>query len=343
MTAPDLADVRLSVVVPTFNRRTSVERLLRALARQDLAAGSFEVIVSVDGSADGTLEAVNAFRGLARLTAVAHPNSGRASACNRGIRAARGDIVVILDDDMEPMSGCLAGHDAAHAGNARRCVMGPVPVAERGSPLQRYIADKFAAHHRRLASPDHDFTLRDFYSGNTSVRRSVLDEIGLFDEDFAAYGNEDLELAVRLRSAGVEIAFVQAAAAWQHWEKTFPALAADTSAKGMTAVLLATKHADVHRELQIALFDRPPRWWRMSRAVLLAASRTPIAPRLVIAAAVFLGLVRFPRMQLFHRFVLDYFYWLGVSAALRERGVQAPLRAAVADWSTREPQRLSLH
>jgi glycosyltransferase involved in cell wall biosynthesis len=46
----------VSVVIPTYQRRALLELALGALARQEMAAGQYEVVVSVDGSDDGTRE-----------------------------------------------------------------------------------------------------------------------------------------------------------------------------------------------------------------------------------------------------------------------------------------------
>ena len=136
------------------------------------------------------------------------PNGGRAAACNSAIRLAEGDLVVILDDDMEPAPGLLQAHRSEHH-RARRCVMGAVPITvEDGDPPHvRYVAAKFDQHLARLARPGHRFQIRDFYSGNSSVRRRSLLAAGLFDERFREYGNEDLELAHRLVAGGIELGF----------------------------------------------------------------------------------------------------------------------------------------
>jgi GT2 family glycosyltransferase len=337
----------LSVVVPTCERRDAVERLLRALLRQTLPPERFEVLVAIDGSEDGTRELVESFRSPYRLRGLWRPHGGRASACNRGARAATGHVVVFLDDDMEPLPGCLAAHRAAHDGRGRRCVLGAVPVAvpvaERESSLHRYVARKFEAHHRRLAGQGHRFTLRDFYSGNLSIPRSLLLEVGLFDEEFAAYGNEDLELAVRLRRAGVAITFDEDAVAVQHWEKNLARLASDTRAKGETVVLLARKHPDALPELQLSRYANAGLVWRLARAALVWAGPAPGWARAVIAFTTLLDRIRFPRTILYYRLVLDSFYWLGVRSALRRGGSRGSLGHALSRWSARETEGLPLH
>src|SRR5262249_41669387 len=94
---------RVSVVIPTYNRRHHVGRLLRAISAQTLSAAEFEVIVSIDGSDDGTREIVDSAAVPYRLGAIWHPRQGRAAACNAGIRIAGGELLVLLDDDMEPV------------------------------------------------------------------------------------------------------------------------------------------------------------------------------------------------------------------------------------------------
>src|SRR6187455_3008025 len=84
--APDR--VLASVIVPTWQRRASVARLLEALTRQTLEPGAFEVIVVVDGSTDGTVELLAAGWRPLQLLVHRQDNSGRAAACNAGLALA---------------------------------------------------------------------------------------------------------------------------------------------------------------------------------------------------------------------------------------------------------------
>src|SRR5215208_7003656 len=132
--------LRISVVIPTYQRCGSVRRTLEALARQTIPASEYEVIVSIDGSTDGTKEMIERFQAPFRLRGMWQPNQGRAAARNAGIRAAQGPLVVFLDDDMEPVSGFLAAHLDAHPAGSRRAVVGPVPITVDASspPLVLY-------------------------------------------------------------------------------------------------------------------------------------------------------------------------------------------------------------
>jgi glycosyltransferase involved in cell wall biosynthesis len=311
----------ISVVIPTFQRRASLERALRALRGQDFPAAEYEVVVSIDGSTDGTDRMVARFRADYALRAVSGPNRGRAAACNVGVQAARGRLIVLLDDDMEPIPGFLAAHAAAHRGNPRRGVIGAAPmlVHEGSAPLHRYIADRVNRHMERLGAPGFRVGFRDVYTGNFSIPREAFLEVGRFDEAFRTYGHEDYELALRLLNAGVEISFSPAAVARQHYEKDFAAVAKDNIAKGQNDVRFVAKHPEALGHLRLAGGDGG-RWWRLLRAVLLGLGG-PLTgtPDRIVRLVGRLEARGARRLDRYYDLAIDYFYWVGVRSGRRER------------------------
>src|SRR5215217_3365678 len=118
----------MTVVVPTYRRRDAVVRLLQALIdelRDEQVAAGVDLLVMVDGSRDGTLEAVQALECPVPLRALFHENAGRAATRNRGLAEAEGEILWFVDDDMVPTDGLLARHRRGHAGPTPRFMMGP--------------------------------------------------------------------------------------------------------------------------------------------------------------------------------------------------------------------------
>jgi GT2 family glycosyltransferase len=315
-----MPDPRISVVIPTYQRRASVQRAVAALTTQTLAPDEYEVVVAIDGSADGTREMLESVRAPCVIRHVWKQRGGRASACNAGLRLATAPVVVFLDDDMEASPALLAAHLDAHARAPDLGVVGAVPIrADASSPsVTRYIADRFNGHLTNLAVPGYEFGLRDFYSGNFSISRARMLDAGGFDEMFTAYGNEDLDLSLRLRARGVRLVFSAAAVAYQHYEKSFASLARDTIEKGRTAVQLAQKHPDSLEDLKLSQFDRGPVVSRAVRDTLLAAdARLPFVRGGVVRTMTWLGDRRLPGMQRLYPAVLDYFYWLGAREAQR--------------------------
>jgi GT2 family glycosyltransferase len=334
----------VSVIIPTHQRRESLRRALGSLDTQSAATGSYEVVVGVDGSTDGTHEMLDGLSVDYPLRAVPLPHRGRAAACNAAIGAAAGDILIVLDDDMEVVPEFVERHRAHHRPGTRCCVLGAVPVVvEKGSPLAaRYVEAKFAAHLERLADPAHRELPRSFYSGNTSLRAELFREAGGFDESFTAYGNEDVELALRLRAAGASIEYDPLALARQRYEKDLPGLAEDTFAKGGTTVLLAVAHPGIFGDLRLAEPRESSRPWLAARAVLLAITRLDrrVAGAVFTAASLLerLGLWRAP---LFYRAVLDYAFWAGVDTRLGDHA-EENLRSLHAELH-RGPIDLLLH
>jgi hypothetical protein len=146
------------------------------------------------------------------------------------------------------------------------------------------------------------------------VRKDLID-IGLFDEDFKIYGNEDLELSYRLRKAGISLVFCNEALAYQNYEKDFSALAHDNFSKGRTAVLFVGKHPDVYSELKIGTYNEASRPWRVLRAVLLKIGDVWKGMPQVVLNWVKVWSQLFPaHLPLVYQFALDYFFWLGVKS-----------------------------
>jgi len=322
----------ISVVIPTYQRRASVRRVLEALARQTIAATEYEVIVSIDGSDDGTREMIGHFQAAYRLSAIWQPNQGRAAARNAGIRSARGHLIVFLDDDMEPVPGFLQAHAQAHPPGSRRAVVGavPIPVEAASPPIVDYRRSGMSAHLDRLARPGYRLGFRDMYSGNLSLARDVVLEVGGFDEAFRLYGYEDYELALRLLRAGVELAYSPQAMAYQRYDKDFGALARDCVARGHTAVLFALKHPDVASNLKLATYRDGSHPWRILRSLALWLSRwLPWFPDALIGFMKWLERRRPRRLHHYYTLALDYFFWVGAGSALRRQRRSGPQGARV--------------
>ena len=102
--------LELSVVVATFNRGPLLERLLGQLSAQSLEPERYEVIVVDDGSTVPAASFVEPERYACAVLVLRQPNAGAAAARHRGILAARGELLVLIDDDMQAPKCYLAAH-----------------------------------------------------------------------------------------------------------------------------------------------------------------------------------------------------------------------------------------
>lgn len=311
----------VSVLIPTHQRRAALRAALESLARQSAGAGSYEVVVATDACSDGTQEMVDGLDVPYALRRVEPAGRGRSAAVNAALGAARGEVAIVLDDDMRVVPEFVERHRSHHPPGSRRCVLGAVPVAldEGSTHAARYVKAKFDLHLSRLSDPAHLALPRSFYTGNASLRTEVLREAGGFDESFGIYGNEDVELSLRLRKAGVELGYDPEALARQTYGKDLGGLQRDTLEKGRTTVLLARSHPEFFGDLRLAHPDDASRPWLAVRALLLwLTRRLPRITAVVFALFLLLERAGLWRLPLFYRPVLDYAFWAGVDAALRE-------------------------
>lgn len=265
---------RLTVVVPTFQRRDVVLSSLQALGRQETNE-PFDVVVVVDGSTDGTGDAVRATEWPFELGLIEQDNRGLAVARNRGARAARGEILLFIDDDMEAHPGLVAAHLDAHDQGAE-AVVGAMPLHPRSprsilSAGVGHWADELA---RRCAQPGYVLTPDDIFGGQLSIRRELFDRLGGFDERFTAggeFGNEDVDLSHRLVAGGNRVVFRSDAITYQRFVVTAGEHLRRWVEVGQADVKLARLHPGLDPSLRAATLDSAPQ--ALLERIVLAAPR----------------------------------------------------------------------
>jgi GT2 family glycosyltransferase len=207
--------LRISVVIPTYNRLDTLRHVIPALIAQDVRPEAFEVIVADSLSTDGTgAYLAEVARTHPNIRHLPGPYTGRASARNAGIAAARAPLVLFTDADIIASPDLISKHLARHA-TGRKAVI--------GCEIQ---VDTFDEYLRKRRDPAHEDALHPptrkrltwlyFMTGNASVARADLEAIGRFDEDFTGYGHEDLELGYRVQHAGIPIEYAPEAVNY-HW------------------------------------------------------------------------------------------------------------------------------
>ncbi len=241
--------MRLSVVIPTFNRKERLQRTLAALeAQAPNVAGGAEVVVVDDGSSDGTREMLAERSGHGSLRALFPPHGGPAHARNEGARAATGEILVFLGDDVVPRPGFLAAHEQAHRDVVApsRAVLGRTewdPGRMRVTPLLSHLDRRGLQFGYDLIRDPEDVPPWFFYASNVSLPRRLFLSIGGFDESFGGAAWEDVEFALRGREGAERLRIVyrpQAHALHDH-PTTLASFRARQRLSGQAAALLAAK------------------------------------------------------------------------------------------------------
>jgi peptidoglycan/xylan/chitin deacetylase (PgdA/CDA1 family)/GT2 family glycosyltransferase len=305
-------------VVPTYQRRDLVLTLLDALTRQD-TEHPFEAVVVVDGSTDGTAAALNSRSYQFPLKVIDQENRGAARARNRGAEVARGDVVLFLDDDMEPHPGLVRAHLAAHDAGAE-AVTGAIPLHPESPDniMAQSVgewADELAA---QCAQPGHRLGVQDIFTGQLSIRRDLFTELRGFDERFTAdgtFGNADVDFGHRLVSHGSTVVFRPDAISYQRYIVTAKEFLPRWTQVGEADMQIMRLHPDMSGLRPWSLQGRPTSLVARAVVAMPGLARVVVAP--LRKLAVFLvdggrkdGFTRrlYAQVRLVH-------YWLGVARA----------------------------
>ena len=202
--------IPVSVVVPAFNEESRLPRLLdevEATASREFAKAGlrlFEVIVVDDGSTDGTPQVLTGASALPWLRPVItrKPNVGKGSAVRRGVRRARGELVLICDTDLAtPLGEVRKLHDAlANGADVAIGSRALDPRLEREMPRYRRLAGRaFNLGMRVLTGLPFRDTQCGFKLMPTAVAQTLLREQLVSGFAF------DVEVLMRARNAGLRV------------------------------------------------------------------------------------------------------------------------------------------
>jgi len=209
----------VSVVIPTYNRRARLGRVLDGLAGQSVELDRFEVVVVDDGSSDHTAEWLRSKHFGFSLRLIEQANQGPAAARNAGVAAAQGELVLFLDDDVVPGPHLVSEHLKMHAAEADIVVIGPMAsLPSYSQPWVAWEQAKLEAQYQAMIRGDYAPTFRQFWTGNASLAKSQFEAAGGFDRSFPR--GEDVELGQRLSARGVGFRFNPAASGVHHAERS---------------------------------------------------------------------------------------------------------------------------
>ena len=258
--SPYWLGLRVSVVVPTHNRKDKLLACLEALRHQSILAQEFEVLVIDDGSTDGTGEALASRAYPFVLRYFRQENQGPGAARNLGIESAAGELILFMGDDVIADERLLEEHLLAHASRPEpgAAVLGHIdwPACMARNAVMDYICGDAALQFAytlipRLPALDHRF----FYTSNISLKRDFLvtaaDSGIRFDPCFRYAAFEDSEFALRLIPRGLEIQYVESARAiHDHW-MDLDSFASREYRAGQMAVIFYRKHPAQDEQLQV--------------------------------------------------------------------------------------------
>jgi len=307
----------ITVVVCTRNRTPGLRECLLALNRIDYRP--LDILV-VDNAPDGThtadLVEVMA-REDSRIRYVREPRPGLSVARNRGLAAARHDIVAFTDDDALADPGWPAALAAGFAADPQAaCVTGFVAAGALDTGSERYFDSRYSwgevSDPRQYDLADHRLPMRlyPFRAGifgtgaNFAVRRDMVTTLGGFDPLLGAgapgRGGEDLDIFLRLVLSGARICYLPAAFVWHRHRSDPRALGEQTYSYGHGLGAYLAKHRS-NPQLRAALLrEGIPHLGALIGRVRRATRESQLGPgggrlALIEARGVLAGALSYPR------------------------------------------------
>jgi glycosyltransferase involved in cell wall biosynthesis len=244
--------MKISVIMPCYNREYDLRRVLEAYDQQDNTL-PFELIAVDDASIDHTYELLNSYRPKHYSLIIERQatNQGPAAARNRGIALAQAPLILFVGDDILPTTGFLRQHIEAHTLHPDLttvilgCTTWPADITM--NTLMAHIdgvgAQQFSYHYLREGQ-EYDF--RHFYTSNISIKTKFLKSLEhWFDTDFTYAAFEDAELAYRLSKKGLQILYVSAPLAYHYHYHTIWTFSKRQYVAGLMACVLVKKHPEL--------------------------------------------------------------------------------------------------
>jgi GT2 family glycosyltransferase len=261
---------RLSIVIVSFNACADLEACLASLT-QSPPPVLHEIVVVDNGSSDGSLECARRFSSV--QTIALERNVGFAAANNVGIRASRGELLLLLNSDTVVPAGALDALVSELDTSPDAAIAGPRLVDGAGRAelsFGRMISPWNELRQKMIgAAYDRNWPLArrwverqtrtrqfvDWVSGACLlVRRSAAEAVGLLDERFFMYA-EDVDFCHAVRSRGGRVLFTPAAEV--------------VHARGRSRAAAPTATAAAYRRSQLAFYEKHhPAWAPILRLYL---------------------------------------------------------------------------
>jgi len=190
---------RISVIVPAYNAGKTIGQALSAITNQSYPAELYEIIVVDDGSTDDTVEEIKKFP----VKYIWQKNSGPATARNRGVSDATGEIILFTDSDCVPNIEWIREMTKPFEDPKVMAVKGAYRTNQK-SIVARFSQIEFEERFEMLKKSE-SIDMVDTYSAG--FRKGIFLKMGGFDTSFPVANNEDTELSYRMSRLGLKMVF----------------------------------------------------------------------------------------------------------------------------------------
>ena len=215
----------VSIIIPTYNRKQELTRLIESIKQSDYPKESMEIIVVDDASTDGTFDAIK--KGFPDVKVIRNTKRRLTSgARNVGIECSKGDYLFFVDHDniidrraiSELVNFMERNEIVGLAGPIMYYYSVPEEIWCAGGTLRQplYLPTCMFQHEtsETLQIANISTIECDFIPNAFMVRRQIIKEIGFFDEENFPILWEDIDFSLRIKQKGYQIVVVPQAEVW---------------------------------------------------------------------------------------------------------------------------------
>lgn len=216
----------VSILIPAYNEEVVIEKTILSMLKLNYPRDKLEVIVINDHSSDRTGEIVNTYAKKYSFIKAIHnkppySGKGKSGALNIGLKEAKGEFIVVYDADNTPEPDAVRNLAVALQKDKKAAaVVGKFRVTNAEKNLLTRFINIETITFQWLAQAGRWFWFKitTIPGTNFAIRKSVLDELGGWDERALS---EDTELSIRVYNAGYYIRFNPSAVTWEQEPETW--------------------------------------------------------------------------------------------------------------------------
>ena len=309
--AADTDPIKLSVIIPTYDRVNRLRACLASLSRQTQPIDDWEVVVVIDGSTDGTREMLAGLATPYRLSVCEQEHLGTGAALKRGVAAASGCYCLFLSDNVVAHPDLVGEHLRAQQANRGVVCLGPINLtpAPQADWYTREFVEHWNQHYAGLNAESPSWL--DCSAVNLSAPRAAIIEAGGFAADLSV--SFELELAHNLERHGLRVVYLSQAVVEQVEDRDFDRLTAEAEQRGQVHAELCRRHPDMLPQLLGNFIETTLRTLFMRRC-LLALNVSPRRLNVMGQMA-----KQHKQRADWFKFIEDYSYWRGVRRATPDK------------------------
>jgi len=237
--------IKLSIIIPTYNRESILLRTLKALDEQEYNMKEVEVLVIDDHSDKSPGTSVIGLKTRYLLSFFRmDKNIGQGMVRNRAIDMAQGKYLLFIGDDTIPEKNLIQEHMKLHDQNEGIAVLGQVRWAEEvRNEFMDYIA-RIQFHYQTIK--DKNNVKLHFYTSNISLAKTWFKQ-ERYSSKFLNYGLEDLEIGYRLEKQGLRVVYNPKAIVNHVHKYDFKEFCDRMKKVGKSAVIFVKLHPELKR------------------------------------------------------------------------------------------------